>query len=89
MVADADRIAPWVVAGYNAGAIAIAFLLGPPGVLWTYPVILGNYMLVSWQVASVASACVVAGALLAPGTLDTAVHAVIYAITALLSATVA
>ena len=85
---SADRIALWVVAGYNTGGIAIAILLGLPGVLWTYPVILGNFMLVRWLPASIASACVVVVVLLT-GALETGVHALLYAITAGLSATLA
>jgi diguanylate cyclase (GGDEF)-like protein len=79
---DIDRIAPWLVAGYTAGCIAIAILLGLPGVLWMYPVILGNFMLLRWKGAAFASALGVLALLLIPGTFETYAHALLFTITA-------
>ena len=84
-----ERIALWVVAGYTVGASAIVFLIGLPGVMWSYPAILGTFMLVRWLPASVASACIVVSVLLAPGALETPVQGLVYAITTAGTATIA
>ena len=47
---DAERVGLLMVAGCTAGCMAIAMLTGLPGVLWTYPVLLADYLLVSrWR----------------------------------------
>jgi diguanylate cyclase (GGDEF)-like protein len=86
---DIDRMAPWLVAGYTTGCIAIAILLGLPGVMWMYPVILGNFMLLRWKGAVFASALGVLALLLIPGTLETYAHVLLFTITATLAGTLA
>jgi diguanylate cyclase (GGDEF)-like protein len=86
---DVDRMAPWVVAGYSVGCIAIAILLGLPGVMWMYPVILANFMLLHWRGAVFASALGVLALLLIPGTFETYTHVILFTITAGLAGTLA
>lgn len=86
---DIDRMAPWVVAGYTFGCLAIAVLLGLPGVMWMYPVILANFMLLPWRGAVVVSALGVLALLVIPGTFDSTAHVILFLITATLAGTLA
>jgi diguanylate cyclase (GGDEF)-like protein len=86
---DIDRMAPWLVAGYTTGCIAIAVLLGLPGVMWMYPVILANFMLLHWRGAVFASSLGVLALLLIPGTFESYTHVVLFTITAGLAGTLA
>jgi diguanylate cyclase (GGDEF)-like protein len=44
---DVERVGLLIVMACTAGCITIGVLIGLPGLLWTYPVLLANYLLVS------------------------------------------
>jgi len=51
---DVARVGLLMVIASTSGCIAIGVLTGLPGLLWTYPVLLANYLLVSrWQALAI------------------------------------
>jgi diguanylate cyclase (GGDEF)-like protein len=51
---DVARVGLLMVMASTSGCIAIGVLTGLPGLLWTYPVLLANYLLVSrWQALAI------------------------------------
>lgn len=56
---DVARVGLLMVMASTAGCVAIGVLTGLPGLLWTYPVLLANYLLVArWQALAVSVAAV-------------------------------
>lgn len=82
---DIDRAAPVVVAVYCIGCVVIANLIGLPGVLWMYPVLLANFMILAWRPAIAVSGLALAALLLSPGVFDDSVQLVLFLITALVA----
>lgn len=74
------------------GCVGMSHLGGLAGVLWTYPLVLGNFLLVGWRLASVMSVvATLAVAILATrqGALPPGLPAVIFVVTSLLAGTFA
>lgn len=62
-----ERLSRIMVVVYTAGCVVVANLVHAPGVLWMYPVLLANFMLVSPRLATVVSVGGIAAMLVSPG----------------------
>nr|MDQ3057345.1 GGDEF domain-containing protein [Pseudomonadota bacterium] len=69
-----------VVAG--AGCLIVVNLVGPTGVLWMYPVLLANFMLVPRRMALLASAIGILILMLSPGVFTDDAQRIIFVMTA-------
>ena len=84
-----ERIGFVVVATSTVGCAVIANLLGLPGVLWLYPVLVANFLLISRGRALVASAAGVLLLLLQPRVFGTSLHMLMFLATTAMVSTLA
>lgn len=62
-----DRAALLTATAYTLGCVVIANLVGLPGTLWMYPVLLANFLLIERWLAIVMAALGIAAIMLSPG----------------------
>lgn len=72
-----------VVVTSSVGCVMVAHLVGQAGVLWMYPVLLSNFMLVDRRLAMLVSVLAIAVLLLLPGVFGDTLERVIFLITAM------
>ena len=77
-----ERVGLLVVVTSTAGCVAIAVLLGLPGLLWMYPVLVANFLLISRGRALAASAAAIALLMLQPRLFESSLHLMMFLITA-------
>lgn len=74
----------FIAAMYCVFCVAIVHLVQPSGVLWVFPVLVANFLLVSRVRALMLSSAVIAGVLIGDGALATAVDRLTFLATALM-----
>jgi diguanylate cyclase (GGDEF)-like protein len=80
-----ERASWFVVATYNLGCLMIAGLIGLSGVLWMYPVLLANFLLVDRWIAIGVSAVGIAAVLLLPDVFASGLQLALFLITAVIT----
>lgn len=82
---DIDRVASGVVVACCIGCVLVANLVGLPGLVWMYPVLLANFMLVGWRMAIAVSVLALVGILLSPGLFESRLQVLMFLVTGMVT----
>ncbi|MEO6365849.1 MAG: GGDEF domain-containing protein [Luteimonas sp.] len=86
---NVDRAALFTAAAYTLGCVAIAHLVGLPGTLWMYPVLLANFLLIDRRLAIVMAALGIAAIVLNPGIFTDGTQRISFLVTSVVVSTFA
>ncbi|MDH5833474.1 GGDEF domain-containing protein [Luteimonas kalidii] len=76
-------VASFLAATYSLGCVAVAHLAGLPGLLWVYPVLVANFLLVRRWPALLISAAAAAAVMASDAALATPVEKILFMVTAI------
>lgn len=82
---DVENASRFILVIYNVGCLMIAGLIGLSGLLWMYPVLLANFMLVGRWTAIAVSAMAIAAVLLLPDVFANALQLALFLVTAVIA----